>query len=105
MSRRDGYVVDVPYPLHFYKEMQPVWLSYVLNTVGCAAPDLTRPYRYCELGCGAGINLLTAAASNPGGQFVGVDFNGEHIATFRDIQCRVYRDRFRRLRQTGSGAV
>lgn len=83
MSRREGYVVDVPYPLHFYKEMQPTWLACVVRTLGCVTPDLTRPYRYCELGCGAGINTLVAAACNPLGQFVGVDFNPRHIAMAR----------------------
>lgn len=83
MSRREGYVVDVPYPLHFYKEMQGGWLGYILNTLGCFAPELTEPYRYCELGCGAGINTLVAAACNPNGRFIGVDFNREHIATAR----------------------
>lgn len=80
MSRREGYVIDVPYPLHFHKEMQPVWMNYIATSLGCAAPDIRRPYRYCELGCGAGINLLVAAAGNPLGEFVGVDFNAGHVA-------------------------
>lgn len=84
MSRRDGYVVDVPYPLHFYKEMQPTWLAYVVNTLGCVAPNLSAPYTYCELGCGGGINTLVAAACNPVGRFIGVDFNPQHIAAARE---------------------
>lgn len=85
MSRRDGYVVDVTYPLHFYKEMQPLWLNYVLNTLGCVTPDIGKQYSYCELGCGVGINLLVAAACNPQGHFVGVDFNHDHIIAAREI--------------------
>ena len=87
--RNEGYVVDVPYPLHFYKEMQPAWLNTVLTTLGCAAPDITRSYTYCELGCGGGINLLVAAACNPLGRFIGVDFNPLHIAKAREIQAQV----------------
>lgn len=87
--RNDGYVVDVPYPLHFYKEMQPAWLNTVLAMLGCSAPDITRPYTYCELGCGGGINLLVAAACNPLGHFVGVDFNPLHIAKAREVQAQV----------------
>lgn len=83
MSRREGYVIDVPYPLHFHKEMQPVWMSYVATSLACLAPSIVEPYRYCELGCGAGISLLVAAAANPLGEFVGVDFNGGHIALAR----------------------
>lgn len=83
MSHREGYVVDVPYPLHFYKEMQPTWLAYVVNTLGCVAPDMQEAYTYCELGCGGGINLLVAAACNPLGRFIGVDFNPLHIQAAR----------------------
>lgn len=85
MSRREGYVIDVSYPLHFHKEMQPGWMTYMATSLACTAPDIGKPYRYCELGCGAGINLLVAAASNPLGQFVGVDFNAEHVAHARQI--------------------
>ncbi|CAM5195861.1 hypothetical protein OURE66S_03397 [Oligella ureolytica] len=81
MNRQDGYIIDTSYPLHFYKEMQPTWLSYIANTLGCVSPDFTKAYSYCELGCATGIGLLVAAASNPMGKFVGVDFNAEHIAT------------------------
>lgn len=80
MEKRLGYVVDVDYPAHFHKEMQPVWLEALLGFLGTAAPNIDQPYRYCELGCGTGIGLLVAAASNPLGQFVGVDFNARHIA-------------------------
>lgn len=83
MNRRDGYVIDVPYPLHFHKEMQPVWLSHIAETLACSAPDISQPYDYCELGCGAGINLLVAAAANPLGRYTGIDFNEHHIATAR----------------------
>ncbi|MFV9474550.1 class I SAM-dependent methyltransferase [Advenella sp. RU8] len=79
-QHRDGYIIDVSYPLHFHKEMQPVWLCQTIKTLGCSVPDIDKAYRYCELGCGPGINLLVAAASNPVGQFVGVDFNKTHIA-------------------------
>lgn len=80
MIRQDGYVIDTSYPLHFYKEMQVSWLNYIANTLGCSGPDFSSPYRYLELGCATGINLLVAAACNPKGHFVGVDFNAEHIA-------------------------
>lgn len=88
MNRQDGYIIDTSYPLHFYKEMQPSWLNYIANTLGCSGPDLTSPYRYLELGCATGINLLVTAACNPKGQFIGVDFNAEHIATADAIARR-----------------
>lgn len=84
MKKQDGYVQDVSYPPHFHREMQPVWLAAVASFAGTVAPDLGRPYAYCELGCGMGINLLVAAACNPLGNFVGVDFNERHLAIARD---------------------
>lgn len=76
-------MLDVPYPAHFHKEIQPVWLSSLVGFLGAVVPDITTPYSYCELGCGVGINLLIAAATNPQGQFVGVDFNEKHLAIAR----------------------
>ncbi len=84
MHKETGYVVDVPYPPHFHKEIQPVWLASLVHFLGAAAPDINKPYAYCELGCGMGINLLIAAATNPQGQFVGVDFNEAHLAIAKD---------------------
>lgn len=95
MSRREGYIVDVAYPLHFHKEMQPGWMAYMATSLACQAPDIGKTYRYCELGCGAGINLLVAAASNPLGVFVGVDFNARHIAQAREAARYVGLDNVR----------
>ena len=83
MSTHDGYVMDVAYPPHFHKEIQPVWLASLVQFLGTTAPDITSPYSYCELGCGMGINLLVAAATNPLGQFVGVDANDKALAVAR----------------------
>ena len=84
MNTYDGYVMDVAYPPHFHKEIQPVWLASLAQFLGTAAPDITKPYSYCELGCGMGINLLVAAATNPLGQFVGVDANEKALAIARE---------------------
>lgn len=79
-SLREGYVVDRVYPAHFHREMLPVWLANTLTALGRRAPDLQRPFTWLELGCGSGFSALVAAATNPGGQFIGVDFNAEAIA-------------------------
>ena len=83
MHKVDGYPTDVKYPAFFYKEMQPVWLAAVHGILGFQAPAIEKPFRFCELGCGIGINLLVAAASHPQSHFVGVDFNAQHIAWAR----------------------
>lgn len=89
MKRKDGYIVDVSYPFYFYKEIQPLWLSSVIQFLGSDAPDVTQSYSYCELGCGAGLNLIIAATVNPCGHFIGVDFNENHIAIARDLATHI----------------
>lgn len=85
MARRaDGYTTDVDYPAFFYKEMTPVWLAAMAGLLGFAAPPVAQPFRYCELGCGQGTNLLVAAACHPQAQFVGVDANARHLRIARD---------------------
>ncbi len=84
MNRTDGYITDVSYPAFFHKEMQPVWLASVARFLGFSAPEVTSPFSWCELGCGVGINLLTAAACHPDARFVGVDFNARNLQIARD---------------------
>lgn len=80
MNKKTDYVTDVPYAFSFYKEMQPLWLATIATFQGVQPPALNKPFRYCELGCGLGVSLLIAAAANPQGHFVGIDFNATHIA-------------------------
>ncbi|WP_232495534.1 class I SAM-dependent methyltransferase [Novosphingobium kaempferiae] len=80
MTWTDGYISDVRYPAFFYKEMQPLWLTTVASLLGVTAPMPHMPFVLCELGCGVGINLLVSAACHPQAQFVGVDFNADHLA-------------------------
>lgn len=84
MSRTGGYVSDVRYPAFFYKEMQPLWLTTVAGFLGFAAPDVSGAFSLCELGCGAGVNLLVAAACHPGARFVGVDVNAADLHDARE---------------------
>lgn len=79
MKRKDGYVLDTTYPEFFYKEMQPIWLNTVVNFLGFKAPNLQQKFSYLELACATGINLLISALNHPQAQFVGVDFNQQHI--------------------------
>lgn len=78
-SLLDGYVVDVPYPTFVHRQMMPLWLSTITQLNGFITPNMQKPFRYLELGCGMGIHLHLTAVANPQGKFVGVDFNGEHL--------------------------
>lgn len=80
MKKKDGYILDTTYPIYFYKEMQPFWLKTVFGILGFKTSAIEQSFSYLELGCAQGINLIIAAMQNPHAQFIGVDFNAEHIA-------------------------
>lgn len=77
--------IDVPYPDHFHRETMPLWLHATATALGFAAPDPSKPYAWCELGCGGGLNVLLAAATNPGGRFVGIDVDAGQIERARRL--------------------
>lgn len=74
-----GYLAELPYPHHVQPQLAPSWLVALQTALGQSASSLQAGFRYCELGCGQGLNSLLLAASNPAGQFVAVDFNPQHI--------------------------
>ncbi|MDT1817416.1 SAM-dependent methyltransferase, partial [Acinetobacter baumannii] len=75
MHAHAAYPTDRVYPSYFYPDTQPLALSTVARLRGIQGPNLDRAYRYCELGCGTGFNVILAAALNPVGHFTGVDIN------------------------------
>lgn len=81
----EGYVTDIGYTLGFYQEFSPVWLTTAATLMGYRSPDLSKPYRFAELGCGQGFGLSLLAASNPLGHFFGFDFNPSQIAHGQDL--------------------
>lgn len=85
MNKQNGYVLDTTYPSFFYKEMQPLWLKTIVSFLGFQTPDITKEFSYLELGCATGINLIVAAINNPHGNFVGVDFNQQHIEKAKQL--------------------
>jgi SAM-dependent methyltransferase len=64
----------------FYRSLTPTQMRFMAALQGMAAPELTKPFRYCELGCGQAMTLLLNAAMFPNGEFVGVDFSPTAIA-------------------------
>ncbi len=84
-----GYIADVPYSFSFYKEMQPVWLTTIAMFQGYTAPNVNKEFRYCELGCGLGINLIVAAICHPKSWFVGIDVNHEHIKKAKELATKL----------------
>ena len=76
----EGYVSEMEYTSGFYRELSPSYLNLVCLLSGHLPSAYGRALRYCELGCGNGFSTVLNAATNPGGQFVGIDFNPAHIA-------------------------
>lgn len=79
----DDYPEGVSYPPVFHREMTPPWLDAVLRGLGRQGPDFGRPFRWCELGCGPGLNLAVAAATHPQGSFTGIDRDAGHLGALR----------------------
>lgn len=75
----DGYVADVSYTAGFYREITPSWLAFTAVLLGHRPPDLQRPFRWAELGCGQGFSATIAAACHPQAAFWGFDFNPSHV--------------------------
>jgi len=74
-----SYVTDVIFPSGYINFQEPMLLSFVAASRGIVPPDPTGGFRFLELGCGDGRSLNVLAAANPAAEFVGIDFNPEHI--------------------------
>jgi hypothetical protein len=84
----DGYVTDVAYTHAVYRETTPAWLAMAALLLGHRAPDLAKPFRYADLGCGNGVSALTVAATSPHAEVHAFDFNPTHIEFGRDLAAR-----------------
>ncbi len=100
----EGYVVDIPYENHFYRDLTPSQIETVLSLHGISLPSRKEgePFRYLELGFGQGMSLNINAATTEG-EFWGTDFNPNHCLAARDLaeksgaQCQVLNDSFEEL--------
>ena len=83
-----GYVTDVAYTTNAYQETTPSWITACSLLLGYRPIDLTRPFRYADLGCGNGLGALIAAATNPQAEVWGFDFNPTHIENARAMAAQ-----------------
>ncbi len=79
----EGYVSDVIYTSHFFREQAPVVLNEVRRLRNLPEVPLSVPFTWCDLGCGTGYTAAVLAAANPTGHFWGVDFLPAHIEEAR----------------------
>jgi len=80
-----GYATALPYTYGFHRELAPTLLRTALLAQGVLHGAATQSYRFCELGCGRGLDCNILAAANPESEFWGADFNPAHIADAREL--------------------
>ncbi len=80
-----GYVTAIDYSVNFQDFLSPTLLRTVALLNGLEPGPLPERYTYCELGCGHGTTLITLAATNPDGDFHGIDFMPEHVVSARAL--------------------
>jgi len=81
----EGAIIDLPPRRRFHREVTPIWLVTACHLLGSRAPSLNQPFRYADLGCGAGFDALTVAATCPRAEVWGFDFNPAQIEAARDL--------------------
>ena len=81
MDWQHGYRAELTYTCGFFRELAPDWLDLaaLLKLQPSPRPKSGAPFRYLELGSGMGFNLCLLAALYPEGEFIGIDFNPDHI--------------------------
>lgn len=86
MPNTDYRTNDIAWPVQFHREITPRWLSATAVALGAAAPDVDHsPFVWLELGCGAGLNALVAAACHPAARCIAVDVNPHEIGRAQRI--------------------
>ncbi len=82
----DGYISDIEYLDGWYAEQMPAHLD-IACMLRATEPPMAAgaPFRYCELGCGAGKSVAMIAATRADADVWGIDFNPAHIARGRHL--------------------
>src|SRR5215470_17013108 len=75
MDWTGGYVADIGYTAHFYRETAPGHMAFATLCIGRSPGRAFKPTRMLELGFGQGFGLTLLAAANPDTAFEGYDFN------------------------------
>jgi len=91
------YAQDVDFRSGVNGAQAPRWMALTAAVGGFAPPDPSRPFTYCDLGCGDGTTVNALAELYPHASFLGIDFNPGHIQTARTTAEQCGLDNFRFL--------
>ena len=83
MDSKPAYPIDKTYGAFLHRELSVSWLMLATLLGGRHRLDpglIHTGFRYLDLGCGHGLNLLFNAAAHPQASFYGLDLNPTHIA-------------------------
>lgn len=76
-----GYITEVPYTYGYYRELNPLWLRFVMGLAGYRFPTSGHA---CELGFGQGLSI-NIHASATGWHWHGTDFNPAQVAFAQEL--------------------
>ncbi|ANY15690.1 class I SAM-dependent methyltransferase [Bordetella pseudohinzii] len=79
-----GYITEVNYTHGYYRELNPLWLKFVMAYAGYAFPDTGHA---CELGFGQGLSINIHASASAW-QWHGTDFNPAQVGFAHDLARR-----------------
>ena len=91
------YVDDVAFSSGVIAEQTPLLLATAAAMGGFKPPSVSGSFRYCDLGYAEATTLCLLAALNPQAQFVGIDFNAQHISAARERASALQLDNIRFL--------
>jgi len=77
MSWSKGYYTDTGYAHGFYSQLTPLSIYWAALIKGHILP--IDKFRYIDMGCGQGYNLIMNAINHPEAEFVGLDLMPDHI--------------------------
>ncbi len=79
-----GYRTDVLYTYGYYRELNPLFVKFVLTSQGYACPDFGPGACACELGFGQGVSINMHAMGSKVNWY-GTDFNPSQVNFAREI--------------------
>jgi len=82
-----GYVTDIAYVSSFHptQSQSMAAVAAIFNDYQAKIVKRDEVFALADIGCGAGVTAIIAAAANPAWDVTGLDFNPGHIAAAREL--------------------